>query len=405
VNGVRAERLLKDLVQAFIDAVMERDLNQLTRELKDLEDQLKDFRTTYNTVRRDYDELAKAMEVDPMRPLEEARGRSGDPVLDRLEGMRDEKENLDVQIKAAVAEEALAAKNLDDEPEFIPEVVTDAGVTFAEQIAMLEIQRRNLEEAQRRYKPAHSSWRALDEQIREIGIQIEQLKDLATDRDVRNVNVPNPAIADLRAALREASMRLESLRTSRAALNDKITRLAVEAATRLEQYSELMDLHADKVNLRKILNEKEAEKVKKGFAVATLKNTYDLEGRPYEVVKPPLAPAKPETPNPWIIALFSALAGLALGGALALAAEYGRNSYRSVGDVASVMAVPVLGAINTIVTTGEARRAQMLRAFVGLSSAVILGGLVWFTWIWAHSPERLPTEVLQAIDDFRRMLM
>jgi hypothetical protein len=124
-----------------------------------------------------------------------------------------------------------------------------------------------------------------------------------------------------------------------------------------------------------------------------------------EIAKAAHAKDHPEEPNPWIIVVFSLFAGLALGMSLALVTEYGRNSYRSVSDVGGVMAVPVLGAINTIVTTAEARRAQLRRAFVGMSTAVILGGLAWFTWIWAYDQERLPTEILQAIDEFRRMLM
>ena len=42
---------------------------------------------------------------------------------------------------------------------------------------------------------------------------------------------------------------------------------------------------------------------------------------------------------------------------------------------------------------------------VGLSSAVILGGLAWFTWIWADTPDKLPMGVRNAIEQFRLLLM
>jgi hypothetical protein len=42
---------------------------------------------------------------------------------------------------------------------------------------------------------------------------------------------------------------------------------------------------------------------------------------------------------------------------------------------------------------------------VGASSAVILGGVSWLTWVWHAAPDKLPVEVLKAIEGFQRMLM
>jgi len=84
--------------------------------------------------------------------------------------------------------------------------------------------------------------------------------------------------------------------------------------------------------------------------------------------------------------------------------EYARSCYRSVGDLTAVMGVPVLGAIDTIVTRRERRKMQASRAMAGLSTAVIVGTIGWVTWLWHSSPERLPLELQDAIERFRSAL-
>jgi hypothetical protein len=96
--------------------------------------------------------------------------------------------------------------------------------------------------------------------------------------------------------------------------------------------------------------------------------------------------------------------GLALGIGLASLAEFARSSYRSVGELASVMSVPVLGAIDTIVTRRERRRLQLSRALAGLSTAMIVGTIGWITWLWHSSPDRLPLQLQDAIEQLRSAL-
>jgi hypothetical protein len=96
--------------------------------------------------------------------------------------------------------------------------------------------------------------------------------------------------------------------------------------------------------------------------------------------------------------------GLALGMGLAILSEYARSSYRTVADLATVMSVPVLGAIETIVTRKERRSLQLSRAMGGLSTALIVGSLGWVTYLWHSAPERLPLEVQDTIERLRSVL-
>jgi hypothetical protein len=75
-----------------------------------------------------------------------------------------------------------------------------------------------------------------------------------------------------------------------------------------------------------------------------------------------------------------------------------------VSELATVMNVPVLGAIDTIVTRRERRRVQVARAVGGLSTAMIVGTIAWVTYLWQSSPDRLPLELQDAIEELRSSL-
>ena len=70
----------------------------------------------------------------------------------------------------------------------------------------------------------------------------------------------------------------------------------------------------------------------------------------------------------------------------------------AVTELASVMSVPVLGAIEPIVTQAELRRVQFRRAMVGFSTAVLIGGVAWIMYMYKFAPEKLPIEIQQALD-------
>jgi hypothetical protein len=72
-----------------------------------------------------------------------------------------------------------------------------------------------------------------------------------------------------------------------------------------------------------------------------------------------------------------------------------------VGDVSRSLAVPVLGAINRIVTRGEQRSALLRRAVVGTSTLVLVGTILWVTWAYQTRPALLGPRVTRLIDDLR----
>ena len=130
----------------------------------------------------------------------------------------------------------------------------------------------------------------------------------------------------------------------------------------------------------------------------------DAYGRPIDIAQEPEASETPTEPNPALIVAVFLLLGLIIGLGTAVLGEFASNGFRSVHDLRNVMNVPVLGTINAIVTRAEARRLRARRTIVGLSSAIVLGSVLWITWIWYSQPDRLPLGVFETIESFRKIL-
>src|SRR3989338_8799302 len=77
------------------------------------------------------------------------------------------------------------------------------------------------------------------------------------------------------------------------------------------------------------------------------------QGTKFKIIEPARLPLRPVSPKLWIM-FWSALgAGLFVGISAAFGAEYLDQSFQSAEDVQTALAVPVLGSISTIVTTGD----------------------------------------------------
>jgi len=92
------------------------------------------------------------------------------------------------------------------------------------------------------------------------------------------------------------------------------------------------------------------------------------EGTKFKIIEPARLPLAPFFPNLVLFFFGSLLVGMMAGTTAAFAAEYLDDSFQTAEDVQTVLAVPVLGGISTIVTAEDAaaRRRQM-RGWVSLT--------------------------------------
>jgi len=125
------------------------------------------------------------------------------------------------------------------------------------------------------------------------------------------------------------------------------------------------------------------------------------DANPFEVMELAEASDVPDAPNVPVLIAFAGIVGLGLGLGSAFASEYMRNGYRNVSELTRALAVPVLGAVNSIVTRAESRRRMARRLAVGTSSLLMIGAILWVTWAYKNKPLMLGPQVTQLIEDLR----
>ena len=116
-------------------------------------------------------------------------------------------------------------------------------------------------------------------------------------------------------------------------------------------------------------------------------------------------PLEPTDPNPWIIAIGSIFAGLALGLGIGVLKEYGKSVFGSPREIARILPHPVLGRINTIRTRRERIRTFLAQATLASGSFAFLVSVAYVTWAYgANGGKGLTRPVIDAIESFREML-
>lgn len=103
----------------------------------------------------------------------------------------------------------------------------------------------------------------------------------------------------------------------------------------------------------------------------------------------PIAPAAPTSPNARTAMAICLVLSLAIGGGCVLAAEMADRSFRSPIQVATALAVPVLGAIDEIVTNSTRRREvrrQVLLIPVAAACIMLAAASAGLAWLNLANP-------------------
>ena len=405
VNPTRAELFLTELTLRWVREVHERNVNALEREREILQEQKKEARDHFNDADSEWVTHARQMRLDPSRPPGGGVGTSGfdeDPIFALLNDLRGQREETEQDLAVARSELEHVQGKLQKEPEQVLSQIEQERADNGREIADLEEQIRALVLRQERITRNHSTWRQIENEISIREEAIDRLRLEERESTLVQAWGTNPRWKTLSNRAQAKEDLIVQLGARLTTLGDQIQEYGRQVQTRVEDFSVLRALWEERERAEGELTDVDDQLRKKGSALAVMKRAY---GKPYEIVRPAVARSAPTEPNPWLIVAFSLFAGLAVGLVVALVAEYGRNSYRTIHDLASVMDVPVLGTIAVIHTRAEIRRERLRRAVVSTSSAIILGGVVWLTWVWYAAPDKLPVEVLKAIESFQRMLM
>lgn len=397
----RAAKLLEDLTTSWLHEVFESDRSTLITERAKYQDLI----GVQSTELKDWEDrlyrLYELLGIDPSSS--NAETRRDDPrdwTFRMLDKAKTDLEEVEAKLRAAEFELEQARARLAETPETLAqreELEADDPGTI---LKGLKAQRTRLEDEMAKLRPQHSTYKRLRSKLDDLEQEIRELESQDPEPDSRWVDEPNPLHDEYTILVRQKEDEVGRLRDQLAALGKGVDELALETKARSAQYKELDELKNQVLEARLRVNETRRLWQERDTSLQLL----DASPQPWSISRPPLPSEASTQPNPLILTVASIVAGLALGIGTAVLSEFARSSYRSAADLASVMTVPLLGAIETIVTVKERRRLQLTHATAGLSTALIVGTLGWITWLWFSAPERLPLEVQDAIERLRSAL-
>jgi len=403
----RAEGFLRELNTAWIEEIIQRDLDDLILERDVLAAELEDATAVQAEANSAWVEQCLLLNINPATSPD-SRDQYGNATSDYeyeqlAQYQREQQQNF-TDLARAESKLTLLEAQYREEPEGVVAVDLREGEKFDAQILKHEAKIDELEEQLSGITEAHREYRVLSEQIVELEQKVAELgRQETADATVERL-VPNPRREELRYQVQEGEVLVGNLLSERTRLAEKIEEFDGRVAQRAEDFQLASGFFYAKQEALKNRTRVSALLADKKSAIRVFEES---QARVYEVVKKPVAADDSVEPSPMLLVAVALFLGAALGLAIAIAAEYGRNSYRTVSDLATVMAVPVLGSIQEIVTPTERRRTRAGRAVVGVSSAVILLGVAWISYCYADEARRegLPVPLRQAIEDFRLTLM
>lgn len=397
----RAVEFLKALRKNWIESVLERDKNQLRNERDTLQSERQKLEKLVGEMNEELTDLRKRYDLSPTQPVGGDRAREEDPLVLRIATREVDLAESNEEIRRLEGLIVEHTKRRDAEPEEIKETLTTPGTTYRKEFAQIETDLIDRKAELARYRPAHTQYKKIQDEIQTLEAKREELKSLETEGETKESFQPNPE-------RKKQQDLIDQYELEKNVLTGRVARLEEDLKSDKEYLRELQDVYKDVSNIQAtMMNYRAAleDTTKKYFDKAAQYSILQQpEGNPFTITEDVLKPDKPTKPNPSMIIAFSVVFGLGLGIAVAIVREFSKNCFRGAQDISRVMVIPVLGCVNTIVTRNEARRKAVTRFLFGFSSAVVIGSIFFVTWAWAENPELLSPQVRDAIDSVRRAL-
>jgi capsular polysaccharide biosynthesis protein len=400
-DKTRAAKFLQNLTESWLEEMRESDRSTLIKDSAELKRILDDQEKDLKEKEDRYYAVVELLGQDPTATSGDGRRDApGDWTFRTLEKAKSDLVDVELQLGTAEFSLQQARERLAAEPPMVPKRVEVEAEGPEAKIERLEAEKEELEEKLANLRPSNSTYRRLKPQLDDVVRELQELKALEPESVVRIDEEENPRRGEYELDVRAKEDKVGLLRDQREELQARIAALEQETKARTQHHKHLEDLLNQVNEARIATNETRREWQARDKSLQML----DSSPTPWRISQPPVPVMAGAQPNPWMISAASVVGGVALGIGLAFFSEFARSSYRSVGELAAVMSVPVLGAIDTIVTRRERRRLQLVRAMAGLSTAMIVGTIGWITYLWYSAPDRLPFELQDAIERLRTAL-
>jgi uncharacterized protein involved in exopolysaccharide biosynthesis len=400
-DGQRAQKFLNTLRDDYIASEMKDTKDLAEKVLETLKELMLDRQAAYLEVTSQLTELKKSHMISATQDGRAGAQRNEDFVKIQLDTMRGELTELQSNLQAKRAEREVTHERYEIEPMSLEVVQTVAPVLKSSEIEAIESEIREKRDEQEGKTPINKTYRRLEQEIRDLEREKERLLAAVAPASKTEEWVPNEKRQGLYTRVQQLDIEIAGLQKREESLVANIK----EAELR---HTELQDVYANQAILQNELLIKESDYTLACENHARQKTYVErLDGpdaNPFEVMEIAEASDVPDAPNVPVLILFAGIVGLGLGLGSAFASEYMRNGYRTVGELTRSLTVPVLGAVNSIVTRAESRRRMARRLAVGTSSMLMIGAILWVTWAYKNKPLMLGPQVTQLIEDLREQL-
>lgn len=404
-DGQRAEHFLNRLRDSYTAEVVERFRNNARDARDTLQNQLSIAHQVYLEQQRQATDLKKRFGLSPTQ-----RGAAGggagqineDPVYLRLAQARSELLDVTGRLSSLTTSKATLEKRYNEAPREVPEqsLTGGAGLDQLIQQTIADIEKHKA--AQQGLRPEHSQFKVNEAEILKLIKRREDIEQQAFSmggEDVRMVLNPDRAIWASRIS--DLEVDIAGFQAQRQVHLVTVEDLAQQSAELTDVYREMSQLNGEVAisytayRTAKALYERQMTFVE--FIAQPHAN-------PFTVSEVARALTEPDASKAGFVVMAGLILGLALGVLSAIAAEFGRNAFRNATDLSRVLAVPVLGAVNRIVTGREARAIFARRVMVVSSTLILAGVIFWVTWAYEEQPRLLGPQLTHFIDGLRMEL-
>ena len=400
----RGEAFLKRLSHLWVEEVVERERNLLSGEVAEIRDEVKAAEAAWRAASN---EAKRLVQVGSLSPAEIDTNRDSgaeDPDFQRLVQLEDRLSELQGQVAGydqAIAELDAA---ITDAPLLVPVDLVEGGLDLTKQIATARLELEKLRTKQAEYTTRNPLYHAIADKIEEGEEQIALLEASQRTAEVITEEQVNQDRVDMVDQRDQLGVQRALVVGQVQGLEDSIDGMR----TKVAEKSDLMEQYYLAVKERELLygtfeEARQAHDAKRRQlqALGALDGAF---GSPYEFVQEALAPERPSEPQPALIIAIGLAVGLALGAGSAILAEFAKDGYRNAAELSRSMSLPILGVVDGIETRGQLRLRAVRRTVVGISSAVVIGGLLAFVWAWTSQPDLLPVELVDQLNAIRDSL-
>lgn len=366
----RAQRLVKGLVEMFVDTGVGENRRDSEEARRFIDDQIHVYEVKLT-------EAENRLKDFKLRNFG-LTGTSNQDYFTRVSNLSDEVSKLRIELSAAEQSRDALKRELANEDPQLPFDMTANGQPAppSEIDVRIEAQKKQLDELLRRYTDEHPDVIGTRRTIAMLERQKKQQQEAdARSGKPRGNAATSPVYQKIRVSLADAEANVASLRTQLAEEQRRLSETRATAGKVPEVEAELAQLNRDYDILRKNYDELVARRESASLGV---KIDQSAQLADFRIVDPPRVSPKPVFPNRLLLAALTLVASIAAGMAVAFGLTQAFPAFHAPKDLRELSGRPVLGSVSMHVdAVMKLAQRRDLKAFAGAASLLVVLHFVW----------------------------